>query len=187
MFPPTVTLKPAASRIRPVSAVVVDFPFVPVMATMRPRSQRDASSSSPMIGTPRSRALSGRTADRAARRGSARRDPHPSTSRSVAAELELHAETSQRLCLRHLGPHLGQRHLARRRASSSAAAIPLRAAPATVTRFPCTSNSPATVPHAHPPSPHRSLSVVRLNNAKMIPTMTKREITLGSLQPIASK
>ena len=56
MLPPTVTLKPAASRIRPVSAVVVDLPFVPVMAITRPRSQRDASSISPMTGTPRARA-----------------------------------------------------------------------------------------------------------------------------------
>jgi len=56
MLPPTVTLKPAASSIRPVNAVVVDFPFVPVMAITRPRSQREASSISAMTGTPRSRA-----------------------------------------------------------------------------------------------------------------------------------
>jgi hypothetical protein len=29
--------------------------------------------------------------------------------------------------------------------------------------------------------------VVRLNSAKMMPMMTKRAITLGSLQPISSK
>ena len=34
---------------------------------------------------------------------------------------------------------------------------------------------------------HRSFSVVRLNNAKMIATMMNRVITLGSLQPISSK
>ena len=56
MLPPTVTVKPAASSIRPVSAVVVDLPFVPVIAITRPCSQRDASSISPMTGTPRSRA-----------------------------------------------------------------------------------------------------------------------------------
>ena len=44
--------------IRPVSVVVVDLPFVPVIATIRPRSQRDASSSSPMTGTPARRAAS---------------------------------------------------------------------------------------------------------------------------------
>ena len=44
MLPPTVTLNPAASSIRPVSAVVVDLPFVPVIAITRPRSHRDASS-----------------------------------------------------------------------------------------------------------------------------------------------
>jgi hypothetical protein len=67
-----------------------------------------------------------------------------------------------------------------RLASSSDAAIPLRAAPATATRFPSTDHWPLV-------TDHRSLSVVKLNNAKMIPTMTKREITFGSLQPIASK
>ena len=56
MLPPTVTLKPAASSIRPVSAVVVDLPFVPVIAMTRPCSQRDASSTSPITGTPRARA-----------------------------------------------------------------------------------------------------------------------------------
>ena len=44
MLPPTVTLNPAASSIRPVSAVVVDLPLVPVIAITRPCSQRDASS-----------------------------------------------------------------------------------------------------------------------------------------------
>ena len=43
-------------NIRPVSVVVVDFPFVPVIATMRPLSQRDASSISPITGTPACRA-----------------------------------------------------------------------------------------------------------------------------------
>ena len=57
MLPPTSTWWPPASSIRPVSVVVVDFPFVPVIATMRPRSQREASSSSPMTGTPAARAL----------------------------------------------------------------------------------------------------------------------------------
>ena len=70
--------------------------------------------------------------------------------------------------------------LAPRFASSSDAAIPLRAAPATVTRFPSTDHWPLV-------TDHRNFSVVRLNSAKMIPTMTKREITFGSLQPIASK
>ena len=42
--------------MRPVSVVVVDFPFVPVIATMRPRTQREASSSSPITGMPARRA-----------------------------------------------------------------------------------------------------------------------------------
>ena len=56
MFPPTVTLKPAVSRIRPANTVVVDLPFVPVIAITRPCSHRDASSISAITGTPRSRA-----------------------------------------------------------------------------------------------------------------------------------
>ena len=69
MLPPTVTLKPAASSIRPVSAVVVDLPFVPVIAITRPCSQRDASSISPMTGTPRVARGLRRPAARAARPG----------------------------------------------------------------------------------------------------------------------
>ena len=56
MFPPTRTRNPDCSSIRPVSVVVVDLPFVPVTAMTRPRSQRDASSSSPITGIPASRA-----------------------------------------------------------------------------------------------------------------------------------
>ena len=36
-------------------------------------------------------------------------------------------------------------------------------------------------------SHQRSFSVVKLSNAKIIATITKREITLGSLQPMSSK
>ena len=36
MLPPTSTRRPPASSIRPVSVVVVDLPFVPVIATIRP-------------------------------------------------------------------------------------------------------------------------------------------------------
>ena len=58
MFPPTSTSAPAAASIRPMSVVVVDFPFVPVTAITRPLVQRHANSSSPMISTPRRRARS---------------------------------------------------------------------------------------------------------------------------------
>ena len=34
---------------------------------------------------------------------------------------------------------------------------------------------------------HRSFNVVRLNRAKMMPTITKRVMTFGSLHPISSK
>ena len=68
------------SRIRPVSAVVVDLPFVPVMATTRPRSHRDASSTSPMTGTPAARAAATAGCVRRHARAHARRDPHSVSS-----------------------------------------------------------------------------------------------------------
>ena len=56
MFPPASARRPPAASMRPMSVVVVDLPFVPVTAMIRPDSQRDASSTSPMTGTPRERA-----------------------------------------------------------------------------------------------------------------------------------
>src|SRR5215467_6120842 len=145
MLPPTVTLNPAASRIRPVSAVVVDFPFVPVMATTRPRSQREANSSSPMTGTPRRRAAAiagcsggtpGLVTTRSASTNVSVRWPPSSSSTPNGASASTPATcgcTSDNVTR------------APRRASSSDAATPLRAAPATVTRLPRTSNPPSTV------------------------------------------
>ena len=111
MFPPTVTVKPAASRIRPVSAVVVDFPFVPVIAITRPSSHREASSSSPTIGTPRSRApANGRLVRRHAG------TQHDEIRRGerlglVSAELERHAGRAQRAGVGHVGSRLRKRHV----------------------------------------------------------------------------
>jgi len=56
MLPPTMAFLPPAVNILPVSVVVVDFPLVPVIATIRPLSQRDANSISPITGTPDRRA-----------------------------------------------------------------------------------------------------------------------------------
>ena len=110
MLPPTVTLKPAASSIRPVSVVVVDFPFVPVIAITRPCSQRDASSISPMTGTPVARA--------ACTTGWSGGTPGLSTTRSARANVSrwwppsssAHAELPQPLGLRQIGARVGQRH-----------------------------------------------------------------------------
>ena len=51
-LPPVQRAQPAASHIGPISVVVVDLPFVPVIAMMRPFRNRHANSSSPMTGTP---------------------------------------------------------------------------------------------------------------------------------------
>ncbi len=183
MLPPTVTLKPAISSIRPVSAVVVDFPFVPVIAITRPSSHLEASSTSPITATPRARAAAmtgcsdgtpGLNTTRSALVKVSSLWP-PSSSPTPSASSARASATSDRVS--------DSVTRAPRRTSSSAAAIPLRAAPATVIRFPATSNAFMLLFC----SCHRSFNVVRLNNAKMIATITKRVITFGSLQPINSK
>ena len=56
---PTSASTPAGlAASAPTSVVVVDLPLVPVIAIDRPSSQREASSSSPMIGTPAPRGSS---------------------------------------------------------------------------------------------------------------------------------
>ena len=55
-FPATATGSSAARQIAPSSSAVVVLPFVPVTATKRPGRSRQASSSSPSTGSPRSRA-----------------------------------------------------------------------------------------------------------------------------------
>ena len=54
ILPPTEVGKPAAERMCPISAVVVDLPLVPVTATKRarPSTSRHRSSMSQMISTP---------------------------------------------------------------------------------------------------------------------------------------
>src|SRR5262252_41088 len=144
MFPPTVTLNPDASRIRPVNSVVVDFPFVPVIATMRPRSHRDASSSSPMTGTPAFRAF--------ATTGCSGGTPGLITIRSASANVSARCPPSSSATPSWRSGSASDASVrvsdtvtrAPRFASSSAAAMPLLAAPATVTRLPFTSGSRAT-------------------------------------------
>src|SRR5436309_3541474 len=145
MLPPTATLWPAASSIFPVNAVVVDFPLVPVIAITRPRSHHDASSSSPTIGTPRSRAAltavcSGGT-------------PGLSTIRSADVNVSVRCPPISRpipSCRSGSASGIPLRvsdkvTIAPRSARSLAAAIPLRAAPTTVTRLPVTSNCLAAI------------------------------------------
>ena len=55
-FPASATGRSASRQIAPSSSVVVVLPFVPVTATKRFGSSRQASSSSPSTGSPRSRA-----------------------------------------------------------------------------------------------------------------------------------
>src|SRR5690349_9535596 len=141
MLPATRVLKPAASSIRPVSVVVVDFPLVPVMAITRPRSQREASSSSPIIGMPARRAFCrnrdsigtpGLNTIRSALSNRAGSFP-PVSTRIPSDSSRSRSGTDDRASLTVTRAPLA--------ASSSAAATPLRAAPPTVTRCPSTENS----------------------------------------------
>ena len=89
--------------MRPVSVVVVDLPLVPVIATMRPVSHREASSISPMIGHAGLARGDNRAADPAARPGSARSDrPIVNVSEPMPAQLERDTRLAQ---LRRRGAH----------------------------------------------------------------------------------
>ena len=180
MLPPTVTLEPGGLEHPARQRRRRRLPF---RAGDRDRRGRAATAtparSPPMTGTPRSRGfwidgLIGRHAR-------AEHDEVRVGQRlaAVAAELELHAQTAQRFGLRHLGAHLGQR-------DPGAAARQQLGGGNAASRRPDDGHA---FPHSNPrPSfAHRSFNVVRLNNANMIPTITKRVMTFGSLHPISSK
>src|SRR5678815_4135408 len=145
MFPPTSTPRPDSLNIRPSNVVVVDFPFVPVIATIGPFTHREASSSSPMISAPCCRAASntgcsvgtpGLTTTRSAFSNVAVVWP-PNSSSTPASRSRAPSSTLARLSV--------STTRAPRRTSSSAAAMPLRAAPTTTARRPTTENaSPPT-------------------------------------------
>src|SRR5262245_38929225 len=138
MFPPTVTSKPARSRIFPVNTVVVDLPFVPVIAITRPCNHRDASSISAITGTPRALATS--------IAGCSGGTPGLSTTRSARSKVSSRCAPSSRVTPRSasdVASAISSRRSdsvtrAPRSTSSSAAAIPLRAAPTTTTFCPAT-------------------------------------------------
>ena len=167
------------SSIRPISVVVVDFPFVPVMAITRPAqpARRQLQLADDLDAA--RRAPRRTPAARAARRGSSTiRSAAGERRRAVAAELELDAGVAQARRRRRRSARVSVSITrAPRRASSSAAAMPLRAAPTTTTRRPSTEN-------ASLPRHHRSFNVVRLNSAKMTARIRKRVMTFGSLQPM---
>src|SRR6266571_346390 len=164
MLPPTATLNPAASSIRPVSAVVVDFPFVPVIAMTRPRSHRDASSNSPTMGTPLSRAA--RTTVCSAG------TPGLNTTRSAPVKVSVLCPPSSSCTPRRRSGSAATASsrvsdsvtCAPRRASSSAAAMPLLPAPATVTRFPSTLNPKTATPNRASAKLQRCQAEQRENN-----------------------
>src|SRR5262249_56599046 len=111
--------------------------------------------------------------------------------RTMAPQFQLDAERLERLNTRNVRLYIRQRnsgaapgeqlrcgHAASRRAGDRHALAPH-------VKF-AVHRSPST-DHRSLTTDHRSLSVVRLNNAKMIPTITSRVITFGSLQPICSR
>ncbi len=78
--------------------------------------------------------------------------------------------------IRQLGARVGQRH------ARAATRQQLRRGKAAAR---CTRDGHALVLSTE--KRHRSFNVARLNSAKMIPMITKRVITFGSLQPLSSK
>src|SRR5262245_3494966 len=146
IFPPTSAVVPAAASIRPMSVVVVDLPFVPVMAISRPFTNRHANSSSPMISTPHARAASntgcstgtpGLVTIKSADVNVSTLWP-PSSSRTPSALRRSARSNVSRISVSVTS--------APRLAASSAAAMPLRAAPTTTTRRPRTENTFASTP-----------------------------------------
>src|SRR4051812_42078628 len=141
MFPPTITLNPACSSIRPVSVVVVDLPLVPVIAMIRPASHRDASSTSPITGTPAARAAAitgcsggtpGLNTMRSASANVAGWCP-PSSTTTPSGRSASASGTSTRTSVNVTRPP--------RAVSNCAAAMPLLAPPTTVTCIPATLNT----------------------------------------------
>src|SRR5688572_30573985 len=146
MFPPTSTSRPAACSIRPITVVVVDFPLVPVTAMTGPFTQRHASSSSPIISTPRARAPSNTFCSSTTPGLATIR----SAASSVAARCPPTSSSTPRSRRRPACSNVDRVSVsitrAPRRTRSSAAAIPLRAAPTTTTRLPLTEKSPFATP-----------------------------------------
>jgi hypothetical protein len=137
MLPPTRTGRACPRRISPVSAVVVVLPFVPVIAMTSLSIARHASSSSPIIGTPRARGP--------ASPGSSSGTPGLTTTRSAPSKASAGWPPVQRRTpgssastptsgARASGAALSEASTrAPSRRASRAAAMPLRASPTTAT------------------------------------------------------
>ena len=181
MLPPTSTRLPSAAIIRPSSVVVVDFPFVPVTAITRPRSHRDASSTSPMTSTPRARAET--------RPGSSGGTPGLVTTRSAESKVAALWPPSSTLDARVPSAQTPARS-PRVVQSSTPAPLAGEAVPPLQCRFALLRQPPlaAREPKSrHLPHHHRSFNVVRLKSAKITATIRNRVMTFGSLQPRSSK
>ena len=112
MFPPTKTGRSDSAKSAPVSAVVVVFPFVPVIATNSAVIARYASSISPMTGTPRARHAAS-TGWSAARRGSPRPARPTEGLVGMTTDDEAHALRPERARVRRqgvLGARIGTDH-----------------------------------------------------------------------------
>ena len=141
-LPPT-KVDRSSWKSRPVSAVVVLFPLVPVMATMGiPSRSRQANSTSPSTGTPARRA--------ATSAGMVGGTPGDSTTRSAEVKSASSCPPSARVSpIPSRGASASATSAAPRRSvtvtrapsrtASRAAAAPLRARPTTSTFFPASS------------------------------------------------
>jgi hypothetical protein len=141
MLPPTRASKPASRSIAPRAAVVVDLPFVPVIAATRPSRWRKASSSSAITGTPAWRAASSS--------GRSQGTPGDTTTIEAPVKVPTRCPPSSSRTPRSRSWRTSSLSspsvfvsvattCAPRRARNSAAAIPERASPITTTAFPST-------------------------------------------------
>jgi len=95
----------------------------------------------------------------------------------------VHAETRQRLGFRCLAPRVGKRHVRAPAGEQLRGGQPASRRSRDGDAF--ARDVECQIPR--PESFQRSLSVARLNSAKMTPTITNRVITFGSLHPLSSK
>ena len=191
MLPPMRTSRPAWAQTWPISAVVVDLPLVPVMATIfgflcsgAAFTARAKSSISPTISTPAARALS--TVQCGA--GWVSGTPGDSIRAANWLQSALDRSTSGRpsaaAASREAGFSSHSATFAPPAMRARAAASPVRARPKTATVFP---SKPRTGIMARAIPPYRSFSVARPNRASMIETIQKRITTVDSDHPSFSK
>jgi hypothetical protein len=190
MLPPTCASLPALRTIWPSRAVVVDLPFVPVMATtfgFRPSAQaatvRANSSTSPRISTRSARARSTVQWGLGCVRGTPGDSIRASKSIQSAARRSTTGRPSAIAAARASGFSSQSATSAPPATSARAAVSPVRARPKTATRLPANPRTVITSPRP----PYLSFRVARPARANMMEMIQNRITTVDSCHPRRSK